>query len=418
MHALIDCNNFFVSCERVFNPKLWHVPVVVLSSNDGCVVSRSNEAKALGIPMGAPHFTYKELMNKHKVHVFSSNFELYGDMSDRIMAVLEGFSPDVEIYSIDEAFLDMQGIADLFFHGERIRQTVKQWTGIPVSVGIAPTKTLAKIAADFSKKSGVTKVLDTKGAIHQALAVTRVEDIWGIGRNLAPSLRMAGVGTALQLSEVTDGWIRQKYNVMMLKKVHELRGITCDSQDAVPATKKAITVSRSFGKAVTQLEPLKEAIASFTAKAASKLRHQHSLTKMLYVTIRTSKHDPYSRYYSNYQMCALPYYTEDTMELIRHAQRAVEDMFIPNLRYKKAGIMLLDFATKGKEQCTLFDTRKPVDVEKTVRLQQAMDAINHALGTCAVIYGAQGLNPTWISKSNRCSPRYTTKWDEVVDIKG
>ena len=416
MYALVDCNNFFVSCERLFNPKLSNVPVIVLSSNDGCAVSRSNEAKALGIPMGAPYFKYKDIIEKHNVQTFSSNFELYGDMSHRIMTTLNQFAPRVEIYSIDEAFLHLKGIKDLHAHGENIRTTVGKWTGIPVSVGIAPTKTLAKIAGDFSKKKGAVVVLDTEEKRRYVLATTQIEDIWGIGRKLAPSLRLAGIGNALQLTQAKDGWIRQKYSVTMLKKVKELRGIPCYSEDSVPADKKAITVSRSFGKPITTIEPLKEAVASFIAKGASKLRKQNSVARVLYVYIRTNKHAFRGRYYSNYITRELPYHTDDTQDLMRRAHEILQEMFIPNLRYKKAGIMLMDFSPKGKEQRALFDTRNSVDRERNERLQKAIDTINHTLKKEAVIYGAQGLDAKWKSKSDRCSPRYTTKWDDIPKL--
>ncbi len=416
MFALVDCNNFFVSCERVFNPALRRVPVVVLSNNDGCIISRSGEAKALGIPMGAPYFKVRDQLERHRVRVFSSNFQLYGDMSGRVMRVLEMFG-EVEVYSIDEAFLPLalQDREALRAYAERIRAIIQQWTGIPVSVGIAPTKTLAKLAAETAKKGEGVALLTEEGERESTLRATPVEDIWGIGRNLSLTLRLSGINTAWDLAQAHDGRLRKSFNVTMVRKSWELRGLSCAQDDAVPQHKKAILSSRSFGQAITKLPELKEAAASFTAKAARKLRAQGSLAGAMVVGVRGGKYDEKPHYLQ--ALLEFPVPTDDTAELMRYAHQAVERMFTPGRRYKKCSVMLTSFTAKGQEQHTLFHTRAPEEIARRARLHRALDTLQSRFGEQAVMYGAQGMHPAWSGKSEQCSPRYTTRWEELLTVK-
>lgn len=420
MFALVDCNNFFASCERVFRPALRDKPVVVLSNNDGCVIARSNEAKAVGIPMGAPFFEIRELIQKEKVTVFSSNFQLYGDMSNRVMQMLQDFSPHVEVYSVDEAFLDLSDVpaGGHVALGEVLRKKVLRWTGIPVSVGIAPSKTLAKIAANISKKRGISFILgDNLEQMREVLCAIPVEDIWGIGRKLSASLRMAGIGTAQQLAEADDRWIRQKYNVMMQRKVMELRGIACESGEWESAGKHAIMASRSFGTPLLKLEEVQEAVSSYTARAARKLREQGSVARVLSVYIQTSRHNPRERYYANYQMVELPTYTDDTAELSHHAREAIAKIFIPGLRYKKCGMSLMDLAPAGNHQRSLLDDAATVEKRRRQQvLMKAMDGVNRKLGAESVKFAGEGIAPKWLAKSDKCSPRYTTRWQDILRV--
>lgn len=420
MFALIDCNNFFASCERLFRPELRDKPVVVLSNNDGCVIARSNESKALGIPMGAPFFEIRELLARENVHVFSSNFQLYGDMSNRVMQMLHRFSPDVEVYSVDEAFIDMSGTPDGKYEeaGEVIRKQVLQWTGIPVSVGIAPSRTLAKIAAGISKKQGRAFLLADEAMLREVRSTTPVEDIWGIGRKLSASLRMAGIGTAEQLAQADESWIRKKYNVMMQRKVLELRGIACDSGEHESSGKNAIMASRSFGTPLTKLEDIHEAVTSYAARAGRKLREQQSVARVLSVYIQTNRHNPRERYYANYQMVELPSYTDDTAELARYAREALQKIFVPGLRYKKCGVTLMDFAPAGNFQQSLLDDPETVlKRERQHRLMQVVDKMNRKLGGDTLKFGGEGIAQKWTAKSDQCSPRYTTRWKDLPTVK-
>jgi DNA polymerase V len=367
--------------------------------------------------MGIPLFKIRDLVRKQEIHVLSSNFQLYGDMSNRIMSALQQFTPELEIYSIDEAFLHLEGVikGDIKEYGNHIRDTLYRWTGIPVSVGIALTKTLAKVATEIAKKNKQAAVLLNATDIQQALHKIPVKEVWGIGRNLSISLQSSGVENAGQLSQRQDGWVKKKYGVTMLRKVYELRGIPCGLDDSIPATKKSIIVSRSFGKAVISLEELKEAVAFFIARAAHKMRQQGSLTRTFYVSLRTNKFTE-KEYYHNYVMQQLPYYTDDTLDLIHNAHLALGKIFIAGRQYKKCGVMLVDFISKPHEQHSLFDTRDPIILKRRQLLQQATDKINDAWGDNTIIYGAQGLKPAWKGKSDNCSPRYTTRWGELMKV--
>ena len=414
--ALVDCNNFFASCETVFNPSLSGKPVVVLSSNDGCIVSRSRRAKALGIPMGAPAFEYKDFIKKHKFYVYSANFALYGDMSDRVMKTLAQFAPDLEIYSIDEAFLSLKGIkADLTAYGAKIRQTLKKWTGIPVSVGIGPTKTLAKIANEKAKKdpelSGVLNITDHP-QIDNLLSTIDVADVWGIGRQYAKFLKSHNIDNALELKNASDGWIKKNLTVAGLRTVWELRGIACIHLETAPAPKKGIISSRSFGYPVEKLHEVKEAVATYISRAAEKLRAQNSVCSYLTVFIST-KHFGCQPHYFNSQGAILTPPTDDTTQLASNALRLVAKIFKPGFKYRKVGVILSGITAKNLLQLDLFGKNQA----KSKNLMKTLDGINAKLGSDTVFLAAEGIFRSWQAKQARKSQRFTTQWRELPLVR-
>lgn len=409
--ALVDCNNFYASCERVFNPKLNHRPVVVLSNNDGCVVARSNEAKALGIPMGIPEFKIRQLIKQHQVAVFSSNYTLYGDMSQRVMDTLGTLCPDLEIYSIDEAFLSLCGFQsrNLSDYGRLIRARVKQDTGIPVSVGIAPTKTLAKIAGGIAKKSesGVFDLFTTDR--ESILAQTDVADIWGIGRAHTKFLQSHHIMTALQLSEASDQFIRKHMGIVGLRLVLELRGLSCLELEQCPPPKKGITCSRSFGRSITKLHDMEEAVSSYTSRAAEKLRREKLSVSSLSVFLHTNQFKDTPQY-SNALTFTLPVATDSTPELIAAALEGIRRIWRDGFAYKKAGVMFLSLVPASQIQTSLFDS---ADRSRAKTLMATLDAINHRFGSGTLQYASSGIAKGWKASFNHCSPAYTTRWDEL-----
>lgn len=409
--ALIDCNNFYASCERVFNPKLNGKPVVVLSNNDGCVVARSNEAKALGIGMGVPEFQIRPLLRAHQVQVFSSNYALYGDMSQRVMETLEQFCPDLEIYSIDEAFLSLSGFAsrNLMDYGQTIRTTVKRWTGIPVSVGIAETKTLAKLANRIAKRTPETGgVFDLRACPDESALLGRipVEDVWGIGPNHARTLRGHGVTTVLQLTQANDHWIRKQLGIVGLRVVTELRGVSCLDLEQCPPPKQGLTCSRSFGKPVTTLTEMEEAVSSYASRVAEKLRYERLAASVLtvFLTTNTFKDTPQ---YSNVLTLTLSVATDSTPELIRQALQGIRKIYRESYQYKKAGVMLTGLIPASHIQTDLFDLKDRV---RSKRLMSALDSINERWGTGTLQYASDGLAKPWQAQFYRRSPAYTTDW--------
>ena len=409
--ALVDCNNFYVSCERVFNPRLENRPVVVLSNNDGCIVARSNEAKALGIGMGVAAFEVQDILTKNDVETFSSNYTLYADMSSRVMETLSTFTPDVEVYSIDEAFLNLAGIkCNLADYGRKIQRVIKQWTGIPVSVGIAQTKTLAKIANRIAKRSIKAKgVLDLTGSsyINNALSVTPVEKVWGVGIKTAIKLKRADIKTALDLSRADINWIKNKFGVVGARTVCELRSICCYELENNPPVKKSLCVSRMFGTPVESIEQLREAVSSYAARAGEKLRRQGLAASVITVFVATSRFIK-NRYFNSYAV-ELPVATSDTMELIRNACCCIDRLYRKGYLFKKSGIILTGLVSEERVQGNLFDN---VDREKSHRLMQAIDAIN-TRSSSPLLWAAEGLEQSWIVRFNRRSCRYTTRWDEL-----
>lgn len=412
--ALVDCNNFYASCERVFSPKLEGKPIVVLSNNDGCVVARSNEAKALGIAMGVPEFQIRPLLRAHGVHVFSSNYTLYGDMSQRVMETLEQFCPDLEIYSIDEAFLSLSGFRsrNLTEYGQTIRSTVKRWTGLPVSVGIAETKTLAKIANRIAKRTPDTGgVFDLLACPDQEALLGRVavQDIWGIGPNHARFLTQHGITTAQHLSRANDQWIQKHMGIVGRRLVMELRGVSCLELDQCPAPKQSITCSRAFGKSITTLSDMEEAVSFYASRVAEKLRRERLAATVLTVFLHTNefKNKPQ---YSNSATLYLPIATDSTQELIRAALVGIRGVYRVGFLYKKAGVILTGLASVGQVQANLFDRQ---DRGRSIRLMLVLDSINDRWGAGTLRYASSGLAREWKTQFRRKSPAYTTDWSEL-----
>ena len=415
--ALTDCNNFYASCERVFQPALEGRPVVVLSNNDGCVVARSNEAKALGIAMGAPFHLNKEMFAEKGVAVFSSNYQLYGDMSERVMETLGLLAPDIEVYSIDEAFLRLDGFAgrDLTAMGADIRTTVLQWTGIPVSLGIAPTKTLAKIANHVAKKRTAAGVFDMRdgGVRERILAELPVEEVWGINKRLGARLRALGMQTALDLGRADPKRMRSAFSVVMERMVLELRGISClDLEDVAP--KQQIMSSRSFGKPLSELEPVAEALASYTARACEKLRRQRSKARGIHVFLATNRFRKDEAQYTNGASAGFDHPTADTAVIIKRSRALLERLYRKGYRYKECGIMLLDLVPEDHDQGHLFTPREP---PRTDKLMRTLDGINRSMGPGTVFHAAQGFRRDWRMRCGRRSPRYTTKWGELLSVR-
>ncbi|HKK20438.1 MAG TPA: Y-family DNA polymerase [candidate division Zixibacteria bacterium] len=420
--ALIDCNNFYVSCEKVFDPALRDKPVVVLSNNDGCIVARSNEAKALGVGMGEPYFKYKETIEKNHVRVFSSNYTLYGDMSSRVMSTLAGCTPQIEVYSIDEAFLNLAGCEHIHGYGSleefarAIRATVLQWTGIPVSVGIAGTKTLAKLANHLAKKSeksgGVLSLVDSP-YMDRALEKTPVIDIWGVGRASAEKLIKLGITNAKMLRDADSSAVKSRMGVCGLRTAAELKGLSCyDLVDEIEP-RKGIISSRSFGNRVETLEALEQAVASFVCIAAEKLRDQKSAAGSISVFIHTSPFLRADRKYSNSTTMHLPQAGNDTGELIHYAHAGLRKIFREGYRYQKAGVRLDNIVPCQTVQANLFDSPNR---SRRDRLLKTIDYLNAQMGSGTLKYAAQGHSQTWRTKCELRSPRYTTSWDELAVV--
>jgi DNA polymerase V len=416
--GLLDCNNFYASCERVFNPSLNGKPVVVLSNNDGCVIARSSEAKLLGIPMGEPAYKLKELIESNQVHVFSSNYVLYGDMSHRVMDTIASLVPDLEVYSIDEAFLLFDGFEniDLKAYGETIVKTTTRNTGIPVSLGIAPTKTLAKVASKFAKKyrdyNGVC-IIDSEEKREKALKLTAVGDVWGIGRQWNKKLQYYSINTAWDFTQRTKSWVRHTLGVVGERTWLELRGTPCIEMDR-PTAKKSICTSRSFGERLTEIESISEAIANFAAACAEKLRSQHSYGCVLTVFIHTNPHATNQPQYYNQVLMQLSVPTNDSSELISVALNGLKSIFKKGYRYKKGGVIVSDIIPERPLQADLFDTR---DREKYRQVMMVMDSLNASYGKQKVKIAAQGFDRKWKLKNERLSPCYTTKLQDILIIK-
>jgi DNA polymerase V len=413
LYALVDCNNFYASCERVFNPKLEGKPIVVLSNNDGCIVARSNEAKKLGIPMGGPYYKAKQVCERNDVKVFSCNFELYGDMSDRVMTILSDFVPNMEIYSIDEAFLDLSNIdKEPMGYCTHIRNTVKQWTGIPVSIGIAPTKVLAKVASHAAKKGkGVFNLTDPEERT-KILSELDVEEIWGIGHNSAEALREMGLDTALKFAQCELTQIKKHFNIAWKRIQMELNGVSCLGLDEVES-RKNIQSTRSFGKKITELSELEEAIANYVTNACEKLRNQNSYARGLYVYIRTNRFNPKVPQYSKGVSIALDTPTNHTGKLITKAKELLHSIYREGLAYHKAGIVLLDLVHQSKIETDFFE---PIINPKSEALLNTLDKLNHTTGKESVFFASTGTQRFWTSRCHLKSPRYTTQWQELVRV--
>jgi DNA polymerase V len=418
-YALIDCNNFYASCERAFRPELNGRPVVVLSNNDGCVIARSAEAKALGIDMGTPYYKCRAQLQRHGVAVFSSNYALYGDLSARVMRILSKFCPAVEVYSIDEAFCDLSGVpGGAEAYARRVRATVFAWTGIPVSVGIGQTKTLAKLANRFAKKQERSRGvfdLTASPAPDRVLRWTDIGDVWGIGPRHAKRLRALGVTDALKFRELKRDWVRKKMTVTGLHTLLELRGFPCHGFQAGPVGKKTIVSSRSFGHPVTRLDHMLEATAQYTTRAAEKLRRQGSVAANILVYLQTNKFKLGQPQYSNALSVPLPVATAHTPTLIRAAKTGMERIFKHGYQYKKCGVMLSGLEPEHGRWLSLLalpPNHRPGDTP----LMRAVDHVNQRWGRDTVSFAASGVTREWRMKREMRSPRYTTVWEEILTV--
>lgn len=416
MFALVDVNSFYASCEAVFRPDLHGKPIVVLSNNDGCVIARSAEAKKLGVTMGAPYFKQRRLFEQHGVHVFSSNYSLYGDMSQRVMLLLEAMVPRVEVYSIDEAFMDLRGVShchNLEAFGHEVREQIKRGTHLAVGIGIAPTKTLAKLANHAANQWPQTAgVVDLSNKLRQRklMALIPVEEVWGVGRQISKSLRTQGIDTALKLAEMDLAYVRRNYTVVLERTVRELRGESCLNIEDAASAKQQIVCSRSFGERITEYQDLKEAICSYAERAAEKLRGERQFCKHVSTFIKTSPFAAHELHYNNLASARLEIPTNDTRDIIKHALICLDHIWKPDKRYQKGGVMLGDFYDHGISQLNLFDECNPKPNSEA--LMKVLDEINNK-GRGKIWFAGQGIKRDWQMKRNMLSPAYTTRFSEL-----
>tara|TARA_B100001059_G_scaffold85523_1_gene83648 strand:- start:1938 stop:3191 length:1254 start_codon:yes stop_codon:yes gene_type:complete len=415
MLALADCNNFYASCERVFQPHLEGKPIVVLSNNDGCVIARSNESKALGIKMGVPVFQVKTIIEQHNIQVFSSNFTLYGDLSKRVMSSMRQEVKAMEVYSIDEAFMDFSGEGSPLEKGIALKKKVQQHVGIPISIGIAPTKTLCKVAGLIAKKHTKTGVfvLQDKALIKRALKWLPVAELWGVGRRHARMLDSVGIKTAYDLCRADDSWIRRRLSVVGLRMVKELRGIPCFPLEESASRKKNICTSRSFGKAVKQMEDLKEALSTYASTCAYKLRKQKSCASRISIFIHTNPFKPTDKQYKGFTSFVLDTPTNDSIELVRLALEGLEKIYRSDCTYKKAGVIVSDISPQQQQQLSLFDT---LDRKKHQSIMTALDNINDKIGKDKVRLAVQGKGRQWKMKQEQLSPCYSTRIEDALKV--
>ncbi len=418
MFALVDCNNFYASCQRVFEPHLINQPIVILSNNDGCVIARSNEAKLLGIPMGAPAFEYQKLFEEKKVFVYSSNYALYGDMSSRVMNILSTYTPEMEVYSIDEAFLKFKGfeLFDLEALGLDMQRKVTKGTGIPVSVGIAPTKALAKvankIAKKFAERTKSVYTIDSDEKRIKALKWTKIEDVWGIGRKHAQRLRLKNVFNAYQFTQLSDEWVRKEMAVVGLRLKQELQGHpTLDLE--VPKNKKMIATTRSFEKMYSSIEDISERVSTFTASCSEKLRKQQSHCNMIMVFVQTNYFRKDQPQYSRNIIINTDFPTNSTIDLNHYAQIGLKAIFKEGYQYKKAGVIVMGITPNNETQLSLFSSSNP----KHQPLMSVIDKMNRSYGKNKIKFATQCLDRQWKMKQERLSKCYTTKIKEVIHIK-
>ncbi len=417
MVGLVDCNNFFVSCERVFNPSLRNSPAVVLSNNDGCVIARSNEAKALGLKMGDPLFKVRDLLERNNVAVFSSNYVLYGDMSSRVMTLLSELTPGISQYSIDECFVDLEGASDLPELGRTVVRTILQGTGIPVTMGIAPSKTLAKVASHFGKRHSAYQgvcIIDTEEKREKALRLLDISDVWGIGRRNTAKLRDLGIHTAYDLTQRSKDWVQRQLTIAGVRTWKELLGEDCIDIDDLPQ-KQSICTSRSFPEqGLSEQGPLEEAVANFAASCSRKLREQHSVCRLLTVFANTSRFRDDATSHIINQTIQFPTPTSDLGEMVSAATNVIRRQFRKGSLYKKAGVIVWNILNDDAVQGDLFD---PVDRKKRSILSKTIDDINRSNGHNAVRVAVQGSDKSWHMKCEHRSQRYTTNLREVISVK-
>jgi len=427
--ALVDVNNFYASCEQLWEPKLRNRPVVVLSNNDGCVVARSKEAKVIGVPMGTPWFKLRDLAQQHRIIALSSNYELYASMSNWVVDVLRDFTPELEVYSIDESFLSLEGMTgisqgDLVAYGQQIRQRIAQWVGLPVCVGIGPTKTLAKFANHLAKKNFLFQgVCDISVLSHeeqdQWMASNPVGEVWGVGRRISKRLESMGINTVLDLRRADPEHIRRAFNVVLQKTIEELNGTSCLPLELMAPAKQQIMSSRSFGQPVCDLDELEEAVATYISRAAEKLRAQQSVAGTVTVAIMTNRFKEYAPQYHRSLVVSLPEPTADSRVLAAYAIRALKHMYRSGYEYKKAAVMLSELQPVGQRQACLWDDATDEAArERSRRLMGVLDEVNARFGRGAVQLGAMGTKLAWTMKRGRVSPRYTTRWADVPSVAG
>ena len=417
MFALVDCNNFYASCERVFNPNLQHKPIVILSNNDGCIISRSDEAKKLGIPMGAPIFKYRSLIANHDVKVFSSNYSLYGDMSSRVMSILKQFTPDIQVYSIDESFLKLEGFEDynLTDYGMLMKNRILKWTGIPTCAGIAPTKALSKVANKIARKypnqtNGVY-VIDTEVKRINALKWTKIKDIWGIGKKLSNRLATKGCKNAYDFTQLPESWVKSNMSVVESRLQRDLLGIpTLDLE--VQKSKKSIATTRTFEKPLKELDKIKERISTFAFVSGEKLRRQNSHCHMIIVILRSNYfREDLKQHYAT-KVISLPYPTNSSLVLSNYAIKAIEEVFKSGIAYKKAGIILTGLVPSNNYQLNIFDWEN----SNHQPLMKAIDKINYRFSN-KIKLANQDLKKTWKMKQDHLSPNYTTNLQDIIKVK-
>lgn len=418
MFALVDCNNFYASCERVFQPQLNNKPVAILSNNDGCVISRSDEAKAIGLPMGAPAFKYESFFKANKVHVFSSNYPLYGDLSGRVMSILEQFTPDIEVYSIDEAFLQFEGFDNYDFdnYGFQIRQRVLKWTGIPTCVGIAPTKALSKVANKIARKfpeqtKGVY-VIDTEEKRIKALKWVKLKDVWGIGRGLQKRLKVKNCKTAYDFTQLPDEWVRKNFSITEWKLKKDLEGKPTLKLDYLKP-KRAIATTRSFEYTYSDLDNIKERISTFATSCAEKLRKQGSSCHMILVLLSSDRHKKGLPQHRTNRMISLPYPTDSSLIISNCAVKAVSSIFKEDIKYKRAGVIVTGLVPTKNHQLDMFDHENP----KHKPLMHTIDSLNKKYEDYKIKLGNQDLKRTWKMRQERLSPRFTTNINEILTVK-
>ncbi len=416
--ALVDCNSFYVSCERLFNPSIVKKPVVVLSGNDGCVISRSTEAKALGIKMGEPYFKVERIVKKNDVKIFSTNFALYGDISRRVMKTLRQFSPQMEIYSIDEAFLNLTSVKNenLLEHAHEIRKTILKWTGIPTSIGIATTKTLSKAANYIAKKekSGVINLINSK-QVDNLLSKIKIDDVWGVGRQLTKFYIRNGINTAYDLKKIHSGWVKKNTNVFGSRTAMELRGFSCISLEPHEEKRKSCCVSRSFGRKVTNLEELKESITTHCLNAAEKIRNDNQTVKKITVFIKTSPFQIGKKYYANSKDMDLPIRTNDSITLIKYSLIILENIYKEGYKYQKTGIIFSRLKDVNTYNKNLFSTIN--NEEKRTRLMKAIDYTNIKYGRHALSVAQAGFKKKWNTRKRFSSRIDTACFDLLPFVK-
>jgi len=422
MYALVDCNNFYASCERVFQPKFNGKPVAILSNNDGCVISRSEEAKAAGVPMGAPAFKIKDLVKEKNVTLFSSNYPLYGDLSNRVMSILGQFTPNVEIYSIDEAFLNFDGldISDYHDYGVQMKTRVQKWVGLPICIGFAETKALSKVANKIAKKfqdrtQGIY-VIDSEEKRLKALKWTKIEDVWGIGYRTIKKVKLRKINTALDFIQPQhEAWIKKEMGVIGLRLKYELEGKSVLDLEPIAERKKSIATTRSFPKQIAEFDLLRERVTTFAAVCAEKLRKQHTCCHTIIVMLVVDKHTVQtSKYYFNMAV-TLPYATHSTLTITNVAVAMLKKLHQGNegIKFKKAGVIVTELIEENKKQLQLFEEENP----KHLALMKAMDKLNYKIGDTKVKLASQNLKLTWNMNQKHLSPKYTTRFKEILEIQ-